>query len=195
LVNSLLDVGSRSGGGSHSSGGDDVQGTVGGPISASIESVPLSLTRSSGDGTGPTQRREAGFRAQPLRVVSGGNEQLGGGGIAEGVSCYQLRNDLVMQFQVATGQGLERDPVGRNHTAVVGDIRSPGGECPDQLHPRERCPRVTDRSKERQQLVVGRSVGQETPEPSRPRISHGRSIAVRVNLTQEHLTFAWHWML
>jgi hypothetical protein len=43
-------------------------------------------------------------------------------------------SDLVVQLEVAPGQRLERDPVGRGDVAVVGHVWPPGGKRPDEPH-------------------------------------------------------------
>src|SRR3954452_4305889 len=42
--------------------------------------------------------------------------------------------DLVMQFEVSPSKRLQGNPVGRGYVSVVGQVRPPGCQGPDELH-------------------------------------------------------------
>src|SRR4051812_41753836 len=50
---------------------DNMQRAVGGSVSAPVQPVTSGFPRRGGHGADPAQRREAGLRAQPLRIVTG----------------------------------------------------------------------------------------------------------------------------
>src|SRR3954449_6296198 len=56
--------------------GDDVQRAVGGAVATPVQPMTSGFPRGGGHGTDPAQRREAGLRAQPLRIVAGREEQV-----------------------------------------------------------------------------------------------------------------------
>ena len=72
------------------------------------------------------QRCEAGFRPQSFRVVAGRKEKLGSSDVADRIAGDEVRRqliddggdyrieicDLIMQFEVTAGQGLEADAIG-----------------------------------------------------------------------------------
>src|SRR5215212_7033278 len=64
---------------------DDVQRAVGGSVAAPVQPMTSGFPRRGGHRADPAQRREAGLRAQPLRIVAGGEEQLCGAHMANGV--------------------------------------------------------------------------------------------------------------
>jgi hypothetical protein len=59
--------------------GDAPQGVVGVAVAAAIEAVAVGAARRGGDRGGAAQMSEGGLRAQPLGVVTGGDQQLAGG--------------------------------------------------------------------------------------------------------------------
>ena len=99
---------------------------------------------------------EACFGMQALGVVAGGQEQLRGGRVADGVPCHEGGSqliddggdhgievgDLVVQFEISASERLERDPIGRCHIAVVSHVRPPGRQRPDELHAGQLAQRV-----------------------------------------------------
>jgi hypothetical protein len=79
----------------------------------------------AGSGAAPQEHREGCLGLHPLGIVAGGNKQLPGDLDTDSDALEQLRSegfddrvdqlvefgDLVGQFQIAAGQGLERDTV------------------------------------------------------------------------------------
>jgi hypothetical protein len=57
---------------------DHVERAVGGSVAAAVQPVPSSLPAAGGDRSGAGQVRERGFRAQAIRVVADGGQQLAG---------------------------------------------------------------------------------------------------------------------
>lgn len=80
--------------------------------------------------------------------MPGGDEQLGGGFVADPDSGQQVRGelldqgmhgelqvgDLVVQLQVAPRERLQRDLRCGDRVAVPAQVRTPGGQGADQLH-------------------------------------------------------------
>ena len=58
--------------------GDGPRGVVGLAVPGTVESVPGGLARRRSDRAHATQSAEAGLGADPLGVVPGGDEELGG---------------------------------------------------------------------------------------------------------------------
>ena len=58
--------------------GDGVQGVVGAAVASSVEAVPAHPSGAGGDGCGAAEVSEGRFGVQPVGVVAGGGEQLGG---------------------------------------------------------------------------------------------------------------------
>jgi hypothetical protein len=56
-----------------------MQGAVGLPVAAAVQPVPVSAAGGHRDRGGPAQPGKRGFRAEPVAVVPGGNQQLPGG--------------------------------------------------------------------------------------------------------------------
>ena len=85
---------------------------------------------------------------QAFRVVACSQQQLRGGLVTNGIPRHKRGGeliddggdhgikvgDLVMQLEVASSKGLQCDPIGRCHRAVVRHVRAPGRQCPDELH-------------------------------------------------------------
>src|SRR3954453_8271395 len=65
--------------------GDDVQGTVGCPVAASVEAMAGGLARRGRDRTHPAQRGKACLGPQTLWIVAGGEEELRRGAMADRV--------------------------------------------------------------------------------------------------------------
>ena len=94
------------------------------------------------------QRCEAGFRPQSFRVVAGRKEKLGGSDVADRIARDEVRRqliddggdhhieirDLIMQFEVTAGQGLEADAIGGFQVAISSKIGPPRGQGADELH-------------------------------------------------------------
>src|SRR5690242_9824906 len=128
--------------------GDDVQGAVCCPVAAAVEAMAVGLAGRGWDRADAAEGCETGFGVQALGVVAGREEQLRGGLVADRVLGHEVRSkllddggdhavevgDLVVQLEVASGEGAERDPVGGCHVAVVGHVGAPGSQRPDQLH-------------------------------------------------------------
>src|SRR5919112_2370409 len=99
--------------------GDDVQRAVSGSIAAPVQPMTSGFPRRGGHGADPAQRREAGFRAQPLRIVPGCEGQLCGADMSDGVARHQVGRQLidnggdhciqvgnfVVQLEIAAGPG------------------------------------------------------------------------------------------
>jgi len=132
--NTLCDVGLGSGIGPESADGNDVEGTIGRPIAASIEAMADCFSGGSRYRAHATQRGEAGLGLQTFRIVASRQELLSSGPVADRVpgdeGGGQLVDDgddhrvevsyLIIQFEVAPAERLQRDPVGRHDAAVVG---------------------------------------------------------------------------
>src|SRR5664279_6453101 len=94
---------------------DAVQGCVGLAITTAVEPVALSLARGCGDGVRSAERGEGGLGPEPVRVVSGGEEeprravgadaedleQRGCGDGGEETNLFLKAFDLDAKFQVA----------------------------------------------------------------------------------------------
>ena len=63
----------------HADQGDAPQGMVGSAVAAAVEAVAVGAARGGGDRGGATQVCEGRLRAEPLGVVTGGDQQLAGG--------------------------------------------------------------------------------------------------------------------
>ena len=57
---------------------DDVEGVVGSAVTAAVEAVTVGPTAADRERSGPAKVRERSLGAQPVGVVSGGDEQLPG---------------------------------------------------------------------------------------------------------------------
>ena len=148
LGDAPCDVGLGAGIGSKPADGDDVQRAVGSAVAAAVEAMAGGLAGRGRHRADAAECGEAGLGLQTLRVVASRQEQLRGGLVADRVPGHKVGRqlvddggdhgvevgDLVVQFEVAPGERLERDPVGRGHVAVVGQVRPPGGQRPDELH-------------------------------------------------------------
>ena len=101
--------------------------------------MPDRFTRRCRNGAGATESREAGFRSQAVRIAAGGEQKLCGPGVADRVAGHEVGlqliddggkqgvevGDLVVQFEIPTGERFERDPVGNLQFAVARQIRAP----------------------------------------------------------------------
>src|SRR5262245_29419621 len=109
----------------------EVEGAIGLPVATAIEPVALRHAGTRGERRHAAEHREAGLAAQPLRVVTSGDEQLAGDLDADPDLVEQLRveladelldrlvqiRDLVVELDDPTSDALERDP-GRYHGIV-----------------------------------------------------------------------------
>jgi hypothetical protein len=64
----------------------------------------------------------------------GACHEVGGELIDDGADHRVEVRDLVMQFEVSAGEGLETDTVGGFHIAIGAQVRPPSGQDPDELH-------------------------------------------------------------
>ena len=94
-----LDVGAGRRMGAHPGDHDPPQGVVGLAVAAGVEPAAGDLPRRCGDRGDGAQVRPGGLRAQPLRVVPGGDQQQRGG----------IRADAVEGEQARGAGGDERD--------------------------------------------------------------------------------------
>jgi hypothetical protein len=101
-------------------------------------------------GTGLTPHNDAklAVRPQSFRVVAGRKEKLGGSDVADRIAGDEVRRqliddggddhieirDLIMQFEVTAGQGLEADAIGGFQVAISSRIGPPRGQGADELH-------------------------------------------------------------
>ncbi len=86
-----------------------MQGAVGLPVAAAVESVPCGLAGRGRDRTGAAQRCERGLAAQPVRVVAGGDQQLCGGDGADalvacsaGAVCLTRSSSAMSSWSIST---------------------------------------------------------------------------------------------
>src|SRR5829696_876473 len=73
----------------HAGDHDAVEGVVGPAVTAAVEAVAPDLARGGFAWSNPTQVGEGGVVAQPFRVVTGDDEQLGGDVEADAVHAQQ----------------------------------------------------------------------------------------------------------
>jgi hypothetical protein len=91
----LCDVSLGRGVGSKAADGDDVQRAVGSAVAASVQTMSSCLARGSRDTGDAAEGSEACFGMQTFGVVAGGQEQLCGGLVADGVLSHQLGSQFV----------------------------------------------------------------------------------------------------
>jgi len=106
----------------HADQGDAPQGAVGLAVAAAVQPVPVGAAGGDGYRGGSAEPGEGGFRAQPVRVVPGGDQELPGGvhadagqrdefGSGGGDQRGELRVqvvDLGLRRLPAAGQGTQR---------------------------------------------------------------------------------------
>jgi len=73
--------------------GDRPQSGVGLAVTAAVGPQPGGLARGRLDRAGATQRGEGGLAGQPVRIVAGGDEQLGGSVHADAVAIQEPGRD------------------------------------------------------------------------------------------------------
>jgi hypothetical protein len=99
-----------------------VERRVGLPVSTAVETVAsVGLAGPGRDRAGAAQLREGGFGPDPVGVVAGGGEELAGdvgadaerldqpwgGLLGEGLELAAVDLDLLVQLELAAGQGAE----------------------------------------------------------------------------------------
>lgn len=121
------------------------------PVPAAIEPVTLVQARRGRQRRDTAELGEAGLAAQTGWVVPAGDQELGGVLDAEAERIQQAGGqfpdqrldqvievgNLVIELEVAAGQGLQRDS-GRGHRVAEGGwVGPPSRDGADQLHPGE----------------------------------------------------------
>ena len=99
--------------------GDDPQGVVGLAVPAAVEAVADGLARGRLHGAGAAQRGQGGVGAEPVGVVSGGDQQAAGGLHPHAVAGQQSRGGPAGE----DGQvGVERVQLGGEGLVAAGQI-------------------------------------------------------------------------
>ena len=123
----LCDIGLGSWVGPEPTDGDDVQGAVGARSPPLLRRWRVVLPDEAGTGLTPQSAAKLASERRRSGVVAGGQEQLRGGAVTDGVPRHQVGckliddggdhdveiGDLVVQFEIAACERLERDPIGR----------------------------------------------------------------------------------
>ena len=109
------DVGAGGRVGAHAGEGDPPQGVIGLAVAAGVEAVAGALARGSGDRGSGAQMRPGRLGPQPCGVVSGGDQEQGGGVGADAVQGEQAggaggdeRDDQLVQALELAARGTAR---------------------------------------------------------------------------------------
>src|SRR5512144_173358 len=112
---------------------------------------------------------EACFGMQALGVVAGGEEELRGGRVTDGIPCHQGGSkliddggdhgievgDLVVKFEISASERLERDPIGRCHIAIVPRARIGGADAGTAEWKSRTLPRYARMTRQVEALIAG----------------------------------------
>src|SRR4051794_28538513 len=131
-----FDVGAGGGIPAQAGESDAVQGGVGLPIAAAVESAPQGLAGGRFDRADSAEGGEGGFGVEPVGVVTRGDEQGGAGVGSYAVAGQQVRGVSGQDggqplVQVVDLLGQQGDPLGQQAQRVPGGLAGVGGGVGD----------------------------------------------------------------